>query len=206
MRKQTRPVQPQVFREHSETWNAQWSALREQNPRAAFSWYEIDSKSARDWALPDLKEMNQGHCSFCDNFPLDKGDEPIEHLRPKTNCAFYHLAYSWENLYYCCTTCNGFKNEKFDDKVLAPDEIGYDPLDFFYFDSTNGTISPNPAANDECKERAQITIELFGLDRGERDKMRRLEIQKWAGQSSESDLTIDEYAYRDFLDERELSV
>ncbi len=143
--------------------------------------------------------MTLGHCSFCDNFPLDDGDNPIEHLRPKSDPNFYHLAYSWENLYFCCSTCNSYKQEQFNDAVIAPDEEGYESLNFFYFDTTNGSIAPNPAASPEDRERAKITIELFGLAQGNRNRLRRLEIQKWANHSTASELTVDDYAYRDFL-------
>ncbi|MBK1833924.1 retron system putative HNH endonuclease [Roseibacillus ishigakijimensis] len=200
MRKQVRPPAPDVFQKHADSWNARWVALRAKNPSARFSWYSAEGQTARDWALPALKVMNQGHCSFCDNFPLDAGDHPIEHLRPKTHPDYQHLAYAWENLYYCCTTsCNGFKRERFDEEVLSPDADDFEPLRYFYFDTTTGEVLPHPSASAANQKRAKVTIDLFGLNKDERPKLRRLEIQKWAGQQENSNLNVDDFGYREFL-------
>ena len=60
MRKQQRPPAPRQFDEHAEKWMNQWLTLREQNPRG-FTWYSIDKLTAREWALPILHAMTQGH-------------------------------------------------------------------------------------------------------------------------------------------------
>ncbi len=197
MKAQTRPQEPEIFAKYSAQWNQQWTRLRESNPSASFDWYSIDGKTAREWALPELETMNQGHCSFCDNFPLDEGDHPIEHFRPKTDPDFYHLAYEWKNLYYCCTTCNGSKREQFDERLLAPDEPDYDEYRYFLFDFESGGITPNPRADPLDQERAQITIDMYKLDSRSKRRIRLTEIEKW---DNDRDLAnIDSYAFRSFL-------
>jgi len=201
---QTRPTEPEAFQKNAEKWNRQWVALRESNPSAAFSWYQWNGRSAREWAIDPLTRMNQGHCSFCDNFPLDDRDQPIEHFKPKTNPEFYHLAFSWTNLYYCCTTCNSHKEDIYDPLLLAPDEEGFDGNRYFQFDATNGAIQPNPRANSSDQRRAEFTIETFRLDTITRRRIRLLEIEKWEDVKDTS--KIDNYAFREYLRELPIEV
>ena len=197
MRKQQRPPAPTQFVENSEKWTSQWLKLREQN-RSGFAWYTVDGRTARQWALPILHEMTQGHCSFCDAFPLeDRSKVPVEHLRPKGRDEFAHLAFEWSNLYYCCEYCQLEKKEKWEEALIAPDEPDYQFLRYFVFDYTNGAISPNPTSSPHEQHRAEITIRLYGLDSVIRRQYRLLELRKFEGTMSS---TIDDWAYRDFLE------
>lgn len=204
MKAQTRPPEPEIFTKNSRKWNKQWVELRSKNPSANFSWYTVKGKTAREWALPALFEMNQGHCCFCDNFPLDDGDKPVEHFRPKSNPAYYNLAFTWSNLYFCCSTCNDNKNDFFSEQLLAPDELGFDEHRFFLFDFTNGGILVNPAATKEDQDRALTTIKTFGLDTPSKRRIRKYEIAKWENENDPS--MIDDYAFRSFLQEEELPI
>jgi uncharacterized protein (TIGR02646 family) len=197
MRKQQRPPAPTQFVENSEKWKSQWLKLRELN-RSGFAWYTVDGKTARHWALPILHEMTQGHCSFCDAFPLeDRSKVPVEHFRPKGLDEFAHLAFEWSNLYYCCEYCQPEKKEKWEEALIAPDESDYQFLRYFVFDYTNGAISPNPTSSLHEQERAAITIRLYGLDSVIRRQHRLLELRKFLGTTSSA---IDDWAYRDFLE------
>ena len=198
MRKQTRPPEPKEFQENSAKWNAQWAELRDQNPSAQFKWYKIGKTTARDWALPALREMNQGHCSFCDAFPLeDRIKIPIEHFKPKSRPEFYGEAYAWSNLYYCCGICQAFKEDSWDDRLIRPDGPGYEFLKYFEFDYTTGAIRPSLLAHSDDQARAATTIEIYGLDHKtkRRERLRSLRIFS-RGDSFE----IDDFAYRDFLE------
>jgi uncharacterized protein (TIGR02646 family) len=198
MRKQSRPVTPKILEDHAERWNQKWVELRRKNLSASFSWYQQDGKSARDWILPHLHEMTQGHCAFCDAFPLnDRSNTPIEHFKPKSEPEFHHLAYDWENLYYCCEFCQTSKLEQWNELLLRPDESGYQFDSYFMFDFTTGELKPNCGAETHLQNRARVTIELYGLDSSERQKSRKLELRKFA---RSSERTIDDWAYRDFLE------
>ncbi len=197
MKKQLRPDEPQVLQDNSVKWNARWVSLRAKNPVARFSWYKFDKRSARDWILTVLREMNQGHCSFCDAFPLEAStNEPIEHFRPKSKPEFYHLAYSWSNLFYSCPFCQSQKLETWNDLLIAPDDCNYVFHDYFMFDFTTGAISENPKAPQEMQERARCTIDLYGLDSDPRRRYRLVEQDKWKKSVNRDD---NAWAYRDFV-------
>ncbi len=197
MRKQTRPPAPPQFDEKSDQWTKQWLNLRANNPNG-FSWYIVDGLTARQWALPALYFMNQGHCSFCDTFPLaDRSKTPVEHFRPKSRDVFAHLAFEWTNLYFCCEFCQGAKRELWEDGLIAPDEVDYSFHRYFKFDFTNGAIAPNPRAPIADQIRAESTIRLYDLDSEIRRQYRLLELQKYDGSLNPR---IDDWAYRDFLE------
>ena len=198
MRKQTRPPIPEILQKYGERWTRQWLELRAKNPSAAFHWYQAEGKSARMWLLPKLREMTQGHCAFCDCFPLDdRSKEPIEHFKPKSDSRFYGEAYAWDNLYYACDCCQSSKGERWDDRLLRPDADGYTFEKYFQFDYTTGEIKANCLASAEDQARASATIELYGLDLSEKRRARSLELRKW---QRSTERHLDEWAYRDLLD------
>jgi uncharacterized protein (TIGR02646 family) len=191
MRRQTRPPVPQVLERFGEQWCRQWAELRARNPKAAFTWYQAEGKTAREWLLPHLKTMTQGHCAFCDTFPLDdRSREPIEHFKPKSDPRFYAEAYAWDNLYYCCELCQGTKREQWDEGLLRPDSQDYSFERYFLFDYTTGQVRPNSLAPAEDQTR------IFGLDLDSRRRGRCLELRRWQ-QGPKGNL--DDRAYRDFL-------
>ncbi len=197
MRKLQRPSTPPQFDEHAEKWTTQWLNLRKQNPRG-FAWYTIEGRTARNWALPVLLSMTQGHCSFCDAFPLeDRMKIPVEHFRPKTHDEFAHLAFEWTNLYYCYSYCQSEKRDQWEDGLIGPDEPDYEFQRYFVFDYTNGSILPSPMGLHLGQARAEITIRLFGLDSVARCQHRMLEFRKFSDAVSRE---INDWAYRDYLE------
>jgi len=198
MRRQTRPPKPEILEQHGERWSRQWAELRAKNPNARFQWYQAEGQTARDWCLPALKEMTQGHCAFCDAFPLeDRSKEPIEHFKPKSEPRFYADAFAWDNLYYCCERCQGSKGERWDDGLLRPDAADYSFERYFVFDYTTGEMKANPCANPADQARAKITIRIYGLDTPQRRRCRSLELRQW---QRSDERVLDDWAYRDFLD------
>lgn len=194
MRKQVRPSSPQVLSDNAAKWNEQWINKRKQNPKAPFHWYSVDGKNARQWILPALRKMNQEHCSFCDRFPMyGESTEPIEHFRPKSMPEFYHLAYAWSNLYYCCEVCQQ-KGSVWDEALLEPDHPGYSFERYYAWGFITGEIKPNPSANALDQTRAEVTIRLYNLNHSGRCRSRRLALRN-LNQKSE----VDENPYRDFL-------
>lgn len=198
MRKQTRPPIPEVLQKHGERWTRQWIELREKNPSAKFSWYQVEGKTAREWLLPHLKHMTQAHCAFCDCFPLDdRSREPIEHFQPKSDPRFYAEAYAWDNLYYCCDCCQSSKGERWDDRLLRPDAADYAFDRYFMFDYTTGQIKPNCRASALDQARATVTIAFYGLDLPARRRSRQLYLRLWQDSRNPG---LDDFAHRDFLD------
>ena len=203
MRKQLRPAPPDEFRQHSDKWNSQWADLRTRNPAASFSWYAVGNRSSREIALPVLREMNQGHCSFCDVFPLDdRSSEPIEHFKPKTRPEFHREAFSWDNLFYCCEFCQKTKRERWDTEFppLRPDDPEYLFHRYFRFVYSTGAIEPNPllkASSPDEWERARVTIDFYGLDKPARNRRRLQALRMW---SKASGRILDDHPYRDFLE------
>lgn len=197
MRKFSRAAEPAICTSHSAKWNAQWAALRMKNSKAAFSWYEVDGKSARDHLLPALREQSQEHCSFCDAFPVDGvSNETIEHFRPKGK--FHDQAYTWTNLYYCCDACQNAKRESWDDHLLHADAPDYAFSQYFEFDFTTGEIRPNSLASEADQQRAAVTVKLYALDSPARRRNRLNEAHRYS-KCEPSAIAQEIWAYRDFL-------
>ena len=193
MRKFLRGEEPPVLAKHGKEWGREWE------PRCkggGFYWHEHGNRKVNHILLDGLKKQTQNHCSFCDAYPVaPPGQDNIEHFRPKSQ---YPLeAFAWDNLYYCCNFCQGQKREKFDEKLLRPDAPGYRFDDYFRWDYTSGDLHPNPGAPLENRERARITIEMYGLNTAhpqsrcdERDKVAAM---------SNSAIQQDKHPYRNFL-------
>jgi len=198
MRKQYRPEQPLFLQENAAKWNARWAERKKQKPNTTFTWSQFTGVSVREHLRPTLYEMNQGHCSFCDSFPLGTSStEPIEHFRPKSKPEFYHLAYDWGNLYYCCELCNSTKGEQWHDELLAPDSDDYRFEQYFEFDFTTGEIQPNSKASKADQARARVTIDMYGLNIKARPLRRRTTLRQW---TNLSERCIDDFPFRDFLE------
>lgn len=194
MRKLVRPETPAILREHGDHWNEQWKRRKTENPAAKFAWYRHENRSVRDWILPDLSRMTNEHCSFCDRYTVEP--ESVEHFRPKSDHRFLHLAYSWENLFFCCGQCQTHKLEQWDDDLISPDASDYSFSRYFVFDWTTGAMSPNPTASPSDQTRAETTIRIYGLDTVERRRFRLMELRKWERTNATS---VDDFAYRDFI-------
>src|SRR5205814_1060534 len=119
--------------------------------------------------------------SFCDGFPVDDVSvDTIEHFRPKCFGQFPQLAYTWTNLYYCCSSCQSHKGEKWDDELIAPDLPEYAFNRYFEFDFTTGAIRPSSTAGETEQRQAKATIQTYGLDTTARRRYRRLALKKWS--------------------------
>ncbi len=72
-----------------------------------------------------LEKLFYGKCAYCER-RLSAGDWDVEHFRPKGRVreredhpGYYWLAYTWENLYPSCTSCNQRRKDPplYDDRV-----------------------------------------------------------------------------------------
>ena len=66
-----------------------------------------------------LKSIYKNKCAFCEqeitecvDNNLEDCSSTVEHYRPKS--IYYWLAYSWDNLLWCCHRCNQNKDNKFE--------------------------------------------------------------------------------------------
>jgi uncharacterized protein (TIGR02646 family) len=198
MRKLKRSAEPEVLQLKSAIWNQQWVELRQRNPAAQFTWYSHNGKTAREWILNDLREMTDGHCSFCDAWPIDASSlESIEHFRPKHDERFWNLAFTWTNLYYCCDQCQNIKLGQWEDSLVAPDEPGYEFENYFEFDIGTGRINPNRFADHHIQASAEAVIRIFGLNEGRRPFRRLHALVMWQNCKVQD---IEESAYRNFIE------
>lgn len=79
----------------------------------------IDSREGYHVARGDLHRAQHQKCAYCER---QEGlvNQPVEHFRPKCGAVrdvddarsidhdhYFWLAWSWENLFFTCTSCNG---------------------------------------------------------------------------------------------------
>lgn len=167
MRAFRRAPAPAVLLEHAADWTAAWVAST-----GRFRWPQHQGQPVNRLLEPALLEQTQHHCAYCDHFPLRVDAMPeIDHFRPKGS--FRALAFDWANLYGACRLCNGTKLERWDDRLLRPDEEGYEFYRYFEFDVRTGEVLPRPDAPEADRERARVTIEVFGFNTGDRPVTRR---------------------------------
>ena len=85
--------------------------------------YHKDKKFDQRYKQKDikesLKEIYSQKCAFCEQKIIECRDNnlqdcssTIEHYRPKS--IYYWLAFSWDNLLWCCHRCNQYKSNSFE--------------------------------------------------------------------------------------------
>lgn len=193
---------PDFLTEKYKKWGIQYQKRRNENFNAIFFWTKHEGKRINLLLLPLLMKMTSilgeignAHCSFCDGFPVEPvSANSIEHFRPKSY--FPLLAYAWENLFYCCSKCQESKMEDFDEKLLKPDVLGYSFVYYFQYDTKTGKIIPNPDRLEDDSyafQRAEKTIELYGLNEHGRPKARQRTIRQYRDSNNP---ISDEFPYR----------
>lgn len=195
MRAFKRAAEPAVLQENGEKWGDDWAVRKAKDPSAKFHWHEQGGKNVNKILLSPLKAQTQEHCSFCDSYPVSPpGTETIEHFHPKGE--FPKLAYTWDNLYFCCNFCQQQKGEKFDEALLRPDAEGYDFNRYFRWSYTRGRLLPNEDAGTEDQERARVTINLYRLNDGHPKNRLRERHRRAKDEGS----PLDSFAYRNFVE------
>ncbi len=130
MKKQIRPSQPVFLAKNYKKWASNWKKLRDkQGTNASFQWAKYDKERINIKITKLLLDnMTQGHCSFCDGYPIESTGVTLEHFKPKS--AYSLLAYTWNNLYPCCNKCQE-KGDFYSWLLLNPDNSSYDFYDYF---------------------------------------------------------------------------
>ena len=193
---------PEFLKKKYKNWGRRFKNRKDANPFAVFSWTQHQGQRINLLLLPILMEMTStsgerenAHCSFCDGFPVEPiSANSIEHFKPKSQ--FPRLAYAWKNLFYCCSKCQESKLENFDRKLLKPDVSEYSFEYYFQYDTKTGKIIPNPDRLEIDIQRAEKTIELYGLNEHGRPKARQRTVRMFMDSSNP---VIDEFPYRFIL-------
>jgi uncharacterized protein (TIGR02646 family) len=170
-----RPEAPPFLVEKGSDWTAAWLSRRATG--GTFSWPRHEGQPANRALQPPLMAMTAEHCAYCDGFPIDETGIPsIDHFRPKSS--FPALAFAWDNLFPACQRCQGAKLERFDADLLRPDAPDFAFARYFLVDYDTGLLRANPGASADDQHRAELTIELFGLNEGRRPTMRWRELRR----------------------------
>ena len=126
--------------------------------------YEINGQTLYQKILEAFRIMSKRHCFYCDGFPPKRGDETIDHFKPKSKSAFYLDVCRWENLYYACNHCKISKRTQYNQLLLRPDEIEYNFLKYFEYDYIENEILVSRTADELSKQRAKETIRIFDFN------------------------------------------
>jgi len=197
MMKLERPETPDFLKQNFKKWGKEFAARRRENPRFSFNWKAIKGKRVNELLREFLIRMTSCHCSFCDSYPSERIGETIEHFRPKDKYPL--LAYVWHNLFLCCHICQSKKGNRFDRRILKPDARDYRFEKYFMLNYKTGEILPNKTASEADQERAQITIEIYGLNASGLPRYRIEEYRRYNDLPREK-YQLDDFSYRFFLE------
>jgi hypothetical protein len=170
-----------------------YTANRARNAGFEFQWPTVRKQTLNLHLLPTLRGQTANHCSYCDGFPLGKGDESIDHFLPKQHPDHYALVCQWENLYLACSHCQDSKKSIVEPLVLRPDEISYSFRRYFLYDYIDHKIEVNPRATHTDQQRAEATRQFFDFDNRHQQIKRRHAYQRYDG---DSDPVLDDYNFR----------
>lgn len=188
MHKLVRPEAPPCLCEQCMAWTEEFVAARRANPAHGFTWR---SPGCYDEIRARLLAMSLRHCAFCDGLLGTQSRKTVEHFRPKS--VFPEQAYAWDNLYPCCDVCQAAKRESFDEALLRPDSGDYRFDAYFMVNFRTGELEPHPGACDAARQRAAVTIGLYGLNTPERNHDRRRVLAHFG---RDPQPCLDDYPYR----------
>jgi uncharacterized protein (TIGR02646 family) len=192
LRKLDRLPEPECLAANAAQWTKDYTASRQQNPKHPFKWR---SQNCYQETRKHLLAMTQGRCAFCDGGLGAESRETVEHFRPKSQ--FPEFAYAWSNLFPCCDMCQSQKKEQFSEDLLKPDEDDFVFSHFFIVNYKSGELEVSPQADLKARSRAEITLQLYGLNLAARTKARKRE---WESFCREIEPFLDDYNYRYFLE------
>jgi uncharacterized protein (TIGR02646 family) len=174
-----------------------YAKKRAKNNGSEFQWPTIEKKKLNQHLLPTLLQQTNHHCSYCDGYPMGKGDESIDHFLPKTKPEFYAFVCHWDNLYVSCNHCQLSKDTRVDPLVLRPDETGYAFERYFLYDYINDKIDINPKALPNDQQRAIATHKFFDFDNNKLIIKRRHASDRYKGDTNP---ILDDYNFRFIFD------
>jgi uncharacterized protein (TIGR02646 family) len=118
--------------------------------------------AAKDYKDPINKEVLRksasGKCMYCENKIEHNSFAHVEHIKPKSK--FPELEFVWENLGYCCQSCNTNKGKKYDKETPFIDPYNENPDDYLVF-------LGHLVYSKQGSERGEYTIKEIDLNRPE---------------------------------------
>jgi len=123
-------------------------------------WYK-KRKNDNKKLIEELLKITNNHCAYTDK-KIDKSIAEIDNFKPKSK--FPELYDKWDNLFVVEPYINRLKSDKYDAKIIKPDEEDYEFDKYFEIDFENFFILPNQNANKKNIERAETTIDYIGLN------------------------------------------
>lgn len=158
VRTRARPAAPAALTRNRRVWTERWKAIHEAGEHGDWA-----TQAAKRVLKAPLLAMTWGKCAFCES-PLDvQVFAQIEHYISKRIAC--HKAFDWKNLFPVCQICNTCKRDAdHGGSLLKPDSE--DPELFFWI-TPEGDLEPYPGLSDESKFRAEETIRLCNLNRGD---------------------------------------
>lgn len=193
MRKFTRLPVPQILETNWEIWGDRYKTNRLANNGHSFNWPQIGSIKLNQLLFPILKAQTQDHCSYCDGFPLGTADNTIDHFKPKSDTRFYKEVCAWPNLYIACADCQKLKGTQYDDLLLRPDDLEYEFNNFYTYNSTYHKIEILPNLIGVAKERAEMTLKIFGFNHPAFCKSRQISFERFMGNANP---ILDDFGFR----------
>jgi len=121
-------------------------------------WPQHKKKGINQHAYEAMEPWHHGKCAFCET-PL-WGTREIEHFWAKTKHPL--AAFVWRNLFLICGDCNRAKGAGDHAGCLKPDREN--PADYLWVNYISLKVEPRPGISKEARQRAQRTIERYGLD------------------------------------------
>lgn len=118
-----------------------------------------------------LEAMYYEKCCYCEQIIGAESYEHIEHLRPKSNLAFHHLAFEWNNLHWSCPKCNMAKKAQWDWNNPILDPTVDDPRQHLTLNLITGELVSKTL-------RGQTTIDHTQLNREKLKKARKRTLEK----------------------------
>ncbi|WCH25937.1 retron Ec78 anti-phage system effector HNH endonuclease PtuB [Aeromonas salmonicida] len=137
------------------------------------SWDNVKSRDKKlIWNQIDL--IQERFCVYCE-MPACQGDRStghIEHFYNKGSAVYKHLAFTWGNLFGCCSStehCGHFKDQIVNGSpriytaslLIKPDRDN--PNEYLQFLST-GKVEPKEGVDDQKRQMAVVTIGALNLD------------------------------------------
>ena len=168
-----------------------YTSNRNLNKGFTFQWPIVGGTTINSLILPTLRLQTVNHCSYCDGFPLKKGDNSIDHFLPKTK--FTELVCQWENLYLSCSHCQASKKEDVNNFALRPDQIGFSFNTYFIYNYITNYVEINTSVSASHKQKAEETIKYFDLNHPALVISRRHAFQRYSGDQNPF---LDDYNFR----------
>jgi uncharacterized protein (TIGR02646 family) len=182
----------------------QWKNNYKLNRNAgAFQWGTVTIAGTNhrlyDLLINDLCGMTINHCCYCDRKQVIKGGvrPTIDHFYPKTKVPI--KAYTWNNLFLSCDTCQGYKKDLFYRNILLKfDTLEYHFDDYFMLDFVSGRVLTRPDITWEQRRKARLTLTILGVNKDGRDTMRLEELEAYTI-SDPLLRVIDRFSFRYFI-------